>query len=47
MKKNHEVRVKLSDEELKKIKNKAEELGLPVSTFLRVLGLTAHIKPTK
>ncbi|MGD2072158.1 MAG: hypothetical protein PVG65_01545 [Candidatus Thorarchaeota archaeon] len=46
MKKNHEVRVKLSDEELQKIKAKAQQLGMPVSTFLRVLGLTANITPT-
>jgi predicted DNA binding CopG/RHH family protein len=46
MKKNHEIRVKVSDEELERIEKKAEKLGMPVSTFLRVLGLTATITPT-
>lgn len=43
MKKNHELRVKVSQEELEKLKGKADKLGLKVSTFLRLVGLSATI----
>lgn len=43
MKKNHEVRVKFSMEELERVKQKAEELGMPVSTYLRFLGLSSIV----
>lgn len=46
MKKNCEVRVKLSTEELEKIKHKADKLGMTISGFLRMLGLNADITPT-
>lgn len=43
MKKNYEIRIKLSLEELKIIQNKSKQLGLPVSVFLRTLGLKSNI----
>lgn len=46
MKKNHEVRVKLSEEELKIIQNKSKQLGMTVSSFLRAIGLKANLVPT-
>lgn len=46
MKKNHEIRVKLSEEEYDKIKKKAESAGLKLSAFLRYLGLNTVIKVT-
>lgn len=46
MKKNHEVRVRLSKEEHLKIKEKAMKLGLTLSSFLRLIGLNADIETT-
>lgn len=43
MPKNHELRVKLSLEELQAIKRKAEHMGLEPSVFLRLLGLSAEV----
>lgn len=42
-KRNHEVRIKLSEEELKIIKTKSRGLGLTSSAFLRTLGLKSNI----
>lgn len=47
MKKNHEIRVKFSEEELNKVKAKAIELGMPVSTFIRFICLIADIDTIK
>jgi len=44
--KNHEIRIKVSAEELETIKRKAEKVGVPVSSFLRTLGLISTITPT-
>lgn len=41
MKKNHEVRIKLSQEELNKIKLKAREIGLTISSYMRLISLAA------
>jgi predicted DNA binding CopG/RHH family protein len=46
MKKNHEVTIRYSKEELERVKRKAEELGMPVSSFIRVISLLANIQPT-
>lgn len=46
MKKNHEVRVRLSKDELESIKRKASRAGLTLSSFFRVIGLAADIQPT-
>jgi predicted DNA binding CopG/RHH family protein len=43
MVKNHELRVKLSIEELELIKRKANQLGLEPSVFLRMLGLSTEV----
>lgn len=43
MAKNHELRVKLSLDELEAIKKKALQLGLEPSVFLRMLGLSAEV----
>jgi len=47
---NHEITIKVSEEELEIIRKKAVEVGIPASTLLRILGLNADIKaitPTK
>lgn len=44
MKKNHEIRVKVSKDELESIRKKAEAIGMTTSGFLRLLGLSS--KPT-
>jgi len=46
MKKNHEIRVKLSEEEHKRINKKAELSGMKPSAYLRYLGLNTTIKVT-
>lgn len=46
MKKNHEIRVKMSREEHQTVRAKALKLGLSVSAFLRLLGLNADITTT-
>jgi predicted DNA binding CopG/RHH family protein len=43
MKKNHEVRIKVTEEELEKLGRKADACGVPVSTFLRMVGLKSTI----
>lgn len=45
MRRIYEVRVKVSKEELRKIKSKSEELGLTVSGFTRFLLLNSVISP--
>ncbi len=47
MPKNHEIRVKLNQEELEKIQRKAKEIGMLPSQFLRFIGLTANISVSK
>lgn len=44
MKRNCEVRIKVSSEELIKLKQKSKELGMSLSVYLRWLGLTASFK---
>jgi len=44
MKKNREVRVHVSKEELEKIKKKAEAVGMTASGYLRYLGLNTSVK---
>ena len=46
-KKNYELRVKLSKEELEKLKRKSARLGMKPSTFLRLVGLSANISVVK
>jgi hypothetical protein len=43
MAKNHEVRLKFDEEEYQKVLRKARELGMPVSAYLRTLGLISNI----
>jgi len=42
MKKNHEIRVMVNEEELQIIKQKAKSLSMSASNFLRSLGLKAN-----
>jgi len=44
MVKTFEVRVKLSKEELDKLKRKAQLMGLKPSTFMRMISLSAKIE---
>lgn len=44
MKKNHDLKVHLSLEELAEIKKKADQLGMKPSAFLRFVGLKSSIK---
>jgi len=46
MKRNREIRVKYSKEELDKVKKMAEQLGIQTSTMVRMLSLKATIHPT-
>ena len=42
MKKNHEIRVKVTQQQYEKIKSKAESVGMSLSSFLRMLGLRTN-----
>lgn len=42
MGRNHEIRVKVSQDELKTIERKSNSIGMKPSTYLRWLGLTAR-----
>ena len=44
MKKNQEIRVRVSLEEKNKIEEQAKRLGLEPSVYLRVLGLSSKIE---
>jgi len=44
MSKNHEIRFKVSEEELKKIKDNANQLCSNVSSFCRMVALKTKIK---
>jgi len=44
MKKTHSIEIKVSPDEDKKLKLKAEKLGMNVSAYLRFVGLGAKIK---
>lgn len=46
MRKNHEIRVKVSKEELEIIQAKAKQLGMKASGFLRAIGLKANFIPS-
>lgn len=46
MKKNREVRVKYSEEEYQKVLRKAQGLGQPISSFIRMVSLLANIETT-
>jgi len=43
VKKNHELRIKVSSEQLLKIKQKAETIGMSVSDFIRFVSLESKI----
>jgi predicted DNA binding CopG/RHH family protein len=47
MKKNAEIRIKISSEELEQIKRKAASLEMTISGFCRYLALTSNLKLTK
>jgi len=42
MKKNREIKIKVSTEEFEKIKSKAQRLGLATATFCRLIILSAR-----
>lgn len=44
MKRNHEIRIKLSAEEHEKLKKKAEEVGMSISSLMRYLAIYSQIK---
>jgi len=44
MRKNYIIEVRLSEEEKKKIEQKARAVGLAPSTFLRVIGLKSKVE---
>jgi len=44
MGKNNEVTIKYSDEEKEKVRKKAEELSMPLSTYIRFISLNARVK---
>lgn len=43
---NHQVQVKFSKEELERVKRKADEKGIPISTYLRFVALVSQIEVT-
>lgn len=45
MKKNHDIKVRYSEEELERVRKKAEQLSMPVATYLRTISLIANITP--
>lgn len=47
MKKNHSIVIRLSKEQLEKIKVKAERVGMSISDFIRFLALKTNIKEVK
>ncbi len=47
MGRNHELKLKLSKEEKEKLKKKADELGLPVSTYIRMVSIKANFDVKK
>ncbi len=44
MKRNHDVRVKLSKEERELLTKRAERIGLNLSTYLRYIALNTSVK---
>ncbi len=42
---NHEVTIKVNQEELRKLREQAEKISLPISTFCRMICIKATIKP--
>ena len=47
MSRNQEVRIRFSKEEYDKVKRKSEELGMPVSSFIRLISLNSKFKVEK
>ena len=47
MGRNHELKLKLSKEEKEKLRKKAEELGLPISTYIRMVSIKANMEIKK
>ena len=46
MPKNHDIKIRLSEEELQKIKTKSKELGMSISSFMRFISLKAKVEVT-
>jgi predicted DNA binding CopG/RHH family protein len=44
MKQNHEIRIKLSQEDLERIENKAEACSLSVSAYVRMVALKSQVE---
>jgi predicted DNA binding CopG/RHH family protein len=44
MKRNHEIRIKLSSEELQQLKKKSEQSNMPLSSLVRYVALNSKIK---
>lgn len=44
MKRNHELRIRFSKEELEKLKRFSDKVGLSVSSFVRLLALRSNLK---
>lgn len=44
MKKNHEIRVRISLEDKEKIESIAKRIGMDSSSYLRILGLNSKIE---
>lgn len=47
MKKNHSIVIRLTKEQLDKVKSKAERVGMSISDFIRFLALKTNIKEIK
>jgi predicted DNA binding CopG/RHH family protein len=43
MAKNHEIRLKVSKEELERLQQKAKAFGVPLATFIRLVALRSEV----
>lgn len=46
MKRNHEIRIRLTEQEFRKAKEKAQSLGLTISGLIRIILQISNISPT-
>ncbi len=47
MGRNKEIRVKVTEEEYKKLKQRSIDMGIPVSTYMRVVSIYSTKTPIK
>jgi predicted DNA binding CopG/RHH family protein len=45
MARNNSVKVRFTPDEIQRVKQKADMLGLPIATFIRLVALDSKIEP--